>query len=79
LFVFAVGVCFVHSFLEHLLHRSSNARDANYTLTIFGQRKVVELVGISRGLGVRPAAADTCPKQLGKPVLLPLCKSDARL
>ena len=27
----------------------SNARDANYALTIFGQRKVLGLVGISRG------------------------------
>ena len=59
--VFALGFCVAHSILENLLHKSVNARrDANYALTIFGQRKVLELVGISRGgLGVRRAAAQT--------------------
>ena len=48
MFVIALGFCVAHSILENLLHKSVNARrDANYALTIFGQRKVLELVGIS--------------------------------
>ncbi len=59
MFVFALGFCIEHSILEKFLRKSVNARrDANYALTIFGQRKVLELVGISRGgLGVRAAVA----------------------